>query len=138
MSVSGVCRSSRKPATAHTRSTPSVAMAIAVRWSRSRRCVAVVALATLETSRTAERKTRCGTRALSSQARTPTGAAPAGSVPERELGVLAHLLRRPRRHEDHLGVDRPDPVQFTDELLDLFCHLRADRTARSGQRERDG
>jgi len=35
-----------------------------------------------------------------------------GSVAERELRVLAHLLRRPWRHEHHRGGHFVDPVEL--------------------------
>ena len=69
--------------------------------------------------------------------RSPTTPLLAASVTQRELRVLRHLLRRPRRREDHLGLDRPHIVQFAHELLDLLGHLRADRTTWRGQREGD-
>ena len=52
------------------------------------------------------------------------------SEAERELRVLAHLVRRPRRREDH-GRRRPSStlVELADELLDLLGDLRADRAA---------
>ena len=58
------------------------------------------------------------------------------SVAESELRVLGHLLRRPRRREDHLGLNRLHALQFADELFDLLGHLRADRAA--GRRQREG
>jgi len=59
-----------------------------------------------------------------------------GSVAERELRVLAHQVRRPGRREGHRRVDALDAVELAHELPDLLGHLRADRAARRGQRER--
>ena len=50
---------------------------------------------------------------------------------------LAHLLRRPRRLEDHRALDGLHALQRQDELLDLLADLRADRARGRGQRERD-
>ena len=58
-------------------------------------------------------------------------------VPERELRVLGHLLRRPRRREHHRGDDLRHPGEIADELLHLLGDLRADRAGGRGQRERD-
>src|SRR4051812_4728094 len=58
------------------------------------------------------------------------------SEAERELRVLAHLVRRPRRREHHRGGDLVDVVELADELLDLLGHLWADRAAGRGERER--
>src|SRR4051812_34793988 len=57
------------------------------------------------------------------------------SEAERELRVLAHPVRRPRRREDHARLHALDAVQLADELLDLLGDLRADRAARRGERE---
>ena len=62
--------------------------------------------------------------------------ATARSEAERELGVLGHLLRRPRRREDHLRLDRPHALELAHEFFDLLGHLGPDRTSRRGQRER--
>ena len=61
----------------------------------------------------------------------------AGSVAERELRVLAHLLRRPRRREHHRGR-RPTSTPSSSETNSSICSvdLRADRAA--GRREREG
>src|SRR6266700_1995236 len=58
------------------------------------------------------------------------------SVTERELGVLAHHLRRPRRREHHLGFYGLDALEFSDELFDLFVDLRSNRAPGRRQRER--
>src|SRR5215213_3915622 len=51
------------------------------------------------------------------------------SVPESELGFLAHQVRRPRRGERHLRIDGADSVELAHELLDLLGDLRPDRAA---------
>lgn len=60
-----------------------------------------------------------------------------GSVAERELGVFAHALGRPRRREHELREDLAHTVEFDHELLDLVGDLRADRAAGGRKRIRD-
>src|SRR4051794_39771346 len=50
-----------------------------------------------------------------------------GLVAERELRVLGHLVRGPRRGEDHRRRDGLDALDLADELDDLLGDLRADR-----------
>src|SRR5215204_4353574 len=57
-------------------------------------------------------------------------------VPERELRVLGHHLRGPRRVEDHLRMDLVDALELPDELAHLLRDLRADRAG--GRRQREG
>ena len=57
ISVCAEPRSSRNARIAQTRSTPAVATAIVIRWSRSRRCVAVAARITSCNSLAAEAST---------------------------------------------------------------------------------
>ena len=52
------------------------------------------------------------------------------SVAERELRVLGHLVRGPRRREDHRRDDLLDALELAHELL----HLLGDLRARSGTR----
>ena len=59
------------------------------------------------------------------------------SVAERELRVLGHLVRGPRRREDHRRDDLVDTVDLAHELLHLLGDLRADRAGGRGERERD-
>src|SRR5204863_2318286 len=59
------------------------------------------------------------------------------SVAERELRVLGHLVRGPRRREDHRGDDLLDTVELAHELLHLLGDLRADRAGRRGEGEGD-
>ena len=56
---------------------------------------------------------------------------------ERELGFLAHQLRRPRGVNVIFELTEVTPSKLADELVDLLGYLRPDRTARRGQRERD-
>src|SRR4029078_10102364 len=58
-----------------------------------------------------------------------------GLVAERELRVLGHHLRSPRRVEDELRVDAADALEVADELAHLLGDLRADRAAGRGQSE---
>ena len=58
-------------------------------------------------------------------------------VAERELRVLGHLVRGPRRGEDHARHDLLDAVDLAHELLHLLGDLGADRAGRRGERERD-
>ena len=44
-----------------------------------------------------------------------------------EPGVLGHLVRGPRRREDHLRIDALHTVELAHELLHLLAHLRPDR-----------
>src|SRR5438034_6735951 len=60
------------------------------------------------------------------------------SVAQRELRVLGHLVRGPRRREDHVRDDLLDAGELADELLHLLGHLGADRARRGGQRIGDG
>src|SRR4051794_25926548 len=55
---------------------------------------------------------------------------------QRELRVLGHLVRGPRRRERHVGADLLDAVELAHELLDLLRDLGADRAAGRGERER--
>src|SRR3954452_21024666 len=66
-----------------------------------------------------------------------TRAKSAPLVPQRELRVLGHLVRGPRRLEDHRGSHLLDALELADELLDLLADLRADRARRRRQREGD-
>ena len=77
------------------------------------------------------RKPRRRRRAAAPKARS------GASVAERELRVLGHLVRGPRRREDHVRDDLLDAGQLADELLHLLGDLRADRAGRGGQGERD-
>src|ERR1035437_11184793 len=84
-----------------------------------------------DTARSGARRGRSCTRWMLPA--MPVAAASRSSVAKRELGVLAHLLRRPRRREHHLGLDRVHALEFADELFDLFVDLRADRTPGRGE-----
>src|SRR3954462_5580317 len=59
-------------------------------------------------------------------------------VSEGELRVLGHLVRGPRRREDHRRDDLFDARELADELLHLLGDLRADRAGGGGQRVGDG
>ena len=61
-----------------------------------------------------------------------------GSVAERELRVLGHLVRGPRRREDHVRHDLLDALDLAHELLHLLGDLGPDRARGGRQRERDG
>ena len=62
----------------------------------------------------------------------------ATSVAERELRVLGHLVRGPRRREDHVRHDLLDALDLAHELLHLLGDLGADRACGGGQREGHG
>ena len=72
------------------------------------------------------------------EAGAKSAAASTGSVAERELRVLGHLVRGPRRREDHVGHDLLDALDLADELLHLLGDLRPDRARGGRQREGDG
>src|SRR5215210_101875 len=61
---------------------------------------------------------------------------PARLEAQRELGVLAHQVRRPRRREHHLRMHLRDALELAHVLPHLVRDLGADRAARRGQRER--
>ena len=61
-----------------------------------------------------------------------------GSEAEGELRVLAHLVRRPRRREDHRARSTcSTPSSSPTNSSHLLGDLRTDRARRRGQRERD-
>src|SRR5205085_4080636 len=57
-----------------------------------------------------------------------------GSVAERELRVLGHLVRGPWRREHHRRDHLLDAGELADELLHLLGDLGADRAGGGGQR----
>src|SRR4051794_2922186 len=57
-------------------------------------------------------------------------------IPQRELGILGHLVRGPRRGESHRRLNTAHALEFRHELVDLLGDLRADRASGGGQGER--
>ena len=73
----------------------------------------------------AERPARAG--GVARGAPRAARALPRRLVAERELRVLGHLVRGPRRREDHRRGDLVDALELAHELVDLLGDLRADR-----------
>ena len=69
----------------------------------------------------------CGSRRATASRCLPHGARFGPLVAERELRVLGHLVRGPRRREDHRRADLVDALELAHELIDLLGDLRADR-----------